>query len=306
VTKGILEAGQTAVRARLVRRLTEATVEQWLNGGDARAELSEVATRGFPGFATMSDRTLLQVAEDADVLIGKAEVAAWAAALGAGPRGGPRIYITAHATHGDADSPGWAVFNDAERLCATLQRLQRVQAMHGLSDARVWMEADAWGADDDVRVTLQELVVLERGRFFVTGVPRDASYNVETELLDVDAFVEAVKQGSGPRLFFSEDGDAESLRAEVAESEIESGRARMEQIEASLNAAGYRMEADGGSIPGEGHHLVRQSDGELVDGLDASVPEEVLVLAREWSTCLEEVEAFLGEPTEPRVGGPSV
>lgn len=57
---------------------------------------------------------------------------------------------------------------------------------------------------------------------------------------------------------------------------------RRAQIEAELKNLGYRVDVDAGAIPGEGH-LLLTSEGRLVDGEDDDVPDEVLVLAREWS-----------------------
>lgn len=63
---------------------------------------------------------------------------------------------------------------------------------------------------------------------------------------------------------------------------------RLTELEARLQELGLEMRFDLGSTPGEGHLLVRISDGELVDGLSANVPEEALELAREWSELTED------------------
>jgi hypothetical protein len=64
--------------------------------------------------------------------------------------------------------------------------------------------------------------------------------------------------------------------------------ARLTEIEARLQELGFEIDFDLGAIPGEGHLLTRISDGELVDGLSANIPEEALELAREWSDLLDE------------------
>lgn len=66
---------------------------------------------------------------------------------------------------------------------------------------------------------------------------------------------------------------------------------RLMAIDARLLELGFEMDFDLGSIPGEGHLLLRLSDGELVsldDETAADLSEETLALAKEWSELVDE------------------
>lgn len=58
---------------------------------------------------------------------------------------------------------------------------------------------------------------------------------------------------------------------------------RRAQLEAFLRDRGYQMDFDPGSIPGEGHYLVRCRDDHTIDIDEEEVPEDVVTAAREWS-----------------------
>lgn len=72
---------------------------------------------------------------------------------------------------------------------------------------------------------------------------------------------------------------------------------RRGQIEAELRSLGYRVDIDAGAIPGEGH-LLLTSEGRLVDADDDDVPDEVLVLAREWSEITDRLMEHEGVDVE--------
>lgn len=61
---------------------------------------------------------------------------------------------------------------------------------------------------------------------------------------------------------------------------------RREEIQHQLAEQGYRMEYDPGSIPGEGHGLVRIATGEAAD----DVSEPIAGLAEVWSRLTDEEE----------------
>lgn len=66
---------------------------------------------------------------------------------------------------------------------------------------------------------------------------------------------------------------------------------RLTEIDARLRKLGFKMDYDIGSIPGEGHHLIRLSNDELVsldDDDSAAVPAEVLGMAKEWSDLVDD------------------
>lgn len=69
--------------------------------------------------------------------------------------------------------------------------------------------------------------------------------------------------------------------------------ARRVAIDARLRVLGFEMKHDAGAMPGEGHLLIRISDGSLVcvDGdNNTDAPEEALSLAREWSDLVDDGE----------------
>ena len=66
---------------------------------------------------------------------------------------------------------------------------------------------------------------------------------------------------------------------------------RLTDIDGRLRELGFEMDYDLGSMPGEGHLLIRLSDRELAsldDENAAGLSEETLALATEWSELVEE------------------
>ncbi len=141
--------------------------------------------------------------------------------------GNPLVYIEAHATTDEGDSPSFASLRVGDAFRGKLLEMKDLLKAYGLSEVRIRAGAD-WGPgdiEDELRLEGHELVVAGN-TFWFTAYPKHGNYSVETKSQEIDTFVAATSQHEGdePLRFGDLDDDEwEELLSDSVEHDDEKG-----------------------------------------------------------------------------------
>lgn len=107
----------------------------------------------------------------------------------------PKAIFEAYETGNSGDGPSYAVLDVQPANVALLRKLNALCEEHKLSEVRCYDAPDAWGPGDveeQLRFTCGELVVT-RGGFWFRDQPKHADGHVETRVVSLTDFLQAVE-----------------------------------------------------------------------------------------------------------------
>lgn len=111
------------------------------------------------------------------------------------------VYVDANCTNEAVEGPTFCRFVVTSALAKRVRELKALCVNHGLSEARVWMEPDRWGAgdvdvEDGVSMDAAELVVAGcQDLLWFSALLSVTGGSVQTEVMGIDALLEAFDSG---------------------------------------------------------------------------------------------------------------